>query len=137
MSIKFNSRKADLEYEKHAPSIFAQEIGEAIRKASGIIHWGDGEGGYLRELFEYELGIVINRSKRHASCQPIKTYRKRKLSPSLKKRILERDGYRCQTCSTHLDLTIDHIVPEVKGGSDEDGNLQTLCRSCNSKKGIK
>ena len=28
----------------------------------------------------------------------------------------------------------DHIIPKAEGGSDEDENLQTLCRSCHKQK---
>lgn len=31
--------------------------------------------------------------------------------------------------------TRDHIVPKSKGGSDDDGNLQSACGPCNSAKG--
>ncbi len=33
------------------------------------------------------------------------------------------------------DLTIDHIAPLSKGGTDDLDNLRFLCRSHNSKKG--
>ena len=33
------------------------------------------------------------------------------------------------------NLTVDHIVPQSKGGSDHLDNLQLLCGACNSKKG--
>ena len=36
-----------------------------------------------------------------------------------------------------VDLCADHIVPESKGGITALENLQTRCRSCNSKKGAK
>lgn len=32
------------------------------------------------------------------------------------------------------DLTVDHIVPKKKGGTDDAANLRVLCRSCNSRK---
>jgi 5-methylcytosine-specific restriction endonuclease McrA len=51
--------------------------------------------------------------------------------------IFERDNFTCLHCGTNENLTIDHIVPWVKGGGNEMGNLQTLCQSCNSRKGVK
>lgn len=50
--------------------------------------------------------------------------------------IFERDNWKCLTCDTDSDLTLDHIYPVALGGSDDPSNLQTLCRSCNSKKGV-
>ncbi len=40
-------------------------------------------------------------------------------------------------CGQTIDLTVDHIVPLSRGGSDELSNLQFLCRSHNSSKGDK
>lgn len=52
-------------------------------------------------------------------------------------RILERDGYRCQSCGAESHLCIDHIIPVSRGGDSSDDNLQVLCHSCNTKKGNK
>ena len=44
----------------------------------------------------------------------------------------------CNGCGEHFPyhgLTIDHVVPRSKGGTDHAKNLQLLCGYCNSKKG--
>jgi hypothetical protein len=51
--------------------------------------------------------------------------------------VYERDGHRCVECLTTDDLTLDHIWPWSRGGSDEPENLRTLCRPCNSRKGAR
>lgn len=56
---------------------------------------------------------------------------------TLRNEIYERDGYKCVKCGNTDRLAIDHIHPWSKGGKTEYNNLQTLCKSCNSKKGAK
>jgi 5-methylcytosine-specific restriction endonuclease McrA len=51
------------------------------------------------------------------------------------KKIFERDSYKCKECNTAItDLTIDHIIPLSKGGTNDESNLQVLCKKCNLKK---
>ena len=47
----------------------------------------------------------------------------------------ERDNFTCLHCGVRKHLSVDHIVPESGGGTLSSKNLQTLCRTCNSKKG--
>jgi len=51
--------------------------------------------------------------------------------------VFKRDGYKCISCGTDSDLTIDHMHPQSKGGTNSISNLQTMCRSCNSSKGAR
>ena len=52
----------------------------------------------------------------------------------LRNEIYDRDGRKCVQCGATDNLCIDHVYPFVNGGKTERDNLQTLCRSCNSKK---
>ncbi|KAJ6422642.1 hypothetical protein OIU84_027583 [Salix udensis] len=54
-----------------------------------------------------------------------------------RKNILHRDNYTCQYCSSHENLTIDHVLPTAQGGEWKWENLVTACAKCNSKKGKK
>jgi len=48
-----------------------------------------------------------------------------------------RDEFRCVYCGANMhgaapaDLTLDHVRPKSRGGSNEASNLVTACKSCN------
>lgn len=44
---------------------------------------------------------------------------------------------RCLCCKQQKRLTIDHVIPLARGGSNSIDNLQPLCRLCNSRKWAK
>lgn len=60
---------------------------------------------------------------------------RRLLSPD----VFLTDGYQCVYCKSvgtpENPLEVDHIIPVARGGTNDPGNLQTLCRSCNRAKG--
>jgi 5-methylcytosine-specific restriction endonuclease McrA len=49
---------------------------------------------------------------------------------ALRRRVLERDGWRCQSCGASKDLQIHHLKPRSKLGGDEISNLISLCAGC-------
>lgn len=59
------------------------------------------------------------------------------MTPQKKLRIKERDGFRCTKCYSREQLTIDHIIPQSEGGTNDDDNLTTLCKGCNVMKSNK
>jgi 5-methylcytosine-specific restriction endonuclease McrA len=63
---------------------------------------------------------------------PVKT----PIPSALRLAVLERDDFHCLRCGFRDQLCADHVIPESAGGETTLDNLQTLCRSCNSRKGI-
>jgi 5-methylcytosine-specific restriction endonuclease McrA len=54
-----------------------------------------------------------------------------------RKNILTRDRNICQYCGTKFhprDLTLDHVMPESRGGPYAWHNLVAACQACNRKK---
>jgi 5-methylcytosine-specific restriction endonuclease McrA len=47
----------------------------------------------------------------------------------LRQLALERDGYACVHCRSTDRVSVDHVIPKVRGGLDALGNLQTLCKA--------
>lgn len=52
----------------------------------------------------------------------------------LRAAVLERDGYVCHWCHGPAN-TVDHLIPRVRGGSDDETNLAAACVACNSRRG--
>jgi 5-methylcytosine-specific restriction endonuclease McrA len=48
--------------------------------------------------------------------------------------IFKRDDNECIYCGATTDLTIDHVIPRSKGGSNTWENLVTCCGICNVRK---
>lgn len=74
--------------------------------------------------------VAVQRNREQAHYQTADWRAKRE-------RILIRDAFVCRSChrvvSGH-EANVDHIVPLEDGGTDDDTNLQTLCRSCHGRK---
>tara|TARA_B100000700_G_C14765949_1_gene724370 strand:- start:76 stop:606 length:531 start_codon:yes stop_codon:yes gene_type:complete len=56
--------------------------------------------------------------------------------PLTRKNILQRDNNSCQYCGyIGKKLSIDHVIPRSRGGSDRWENVTTACLPCNLLKG--
>lgn len=91
------------------------------------IYFSLGTGGLAHIVFTALLQSSHNRKKR----KPMSGYKR------AFKTIAKKYKFKCVTCGTDKNLTLDHIKPVSKGGTDDFSNLQLMCRSCNSRKGAK
>ena len=62
-----------------------------------------------------------------------------RLTAEQKQAVAARAGYCCEYCRSQLrfspdPFSIEHIVPRVAGGADEDDNLALACQGCNNRK---
>lgn len=111
------------------------------RKAS----YDRNKEGYLQQrkqkLASLPPDAVEQHKKRQQHWNKVRKYQERgaegKHTLAEWEALKKRCGYRCQRCKKkepEVELTRDHIVPISKGGTNYIGNIQPLCKSCNSKK---
>ena len=106
-----------------------------VRRAVVLLYMGKVE---VIELFDHEFLHSVSIQLPVPSIVRLLLYKK---VPSKKvvlsrKNILIRDNYQCQYCGKkNVPLTVDHIIPRVRGGSIGWENLVCACVKCNNKKG--
>lgn len=97
----------------------------------------------IRQLEKLNEGSVDWQRKVHIiEGAKMETRRRRSLTPKRKKLVTpylytKQNGI-CPGCENHVErkfMDIEHDRPIAKGGDDDIGNLQLLCRNCNAKKG--
>lgn len=53
------------------------------------------------------------------------------ISKETRKRVYQRDGYRCALCDDSRTIQVHHVIPRGQGGPGENEmNLITLCPKC-------
>lgn len=57
-----------------------------------------------------------------------------KYTPDQWKQLCDWFGNVCLCCKATKKLSVDHVIPLVKGGRNDIANLQCLCLTCNKKK---
>jgi 5-methylcytosine-specific restriction endonuclease McrA len=105
-----------------------------VRRAIALLHLGKAE---IVEAWPW-----IVHSERAAVPAPsvvrLSYYVKRpfpELHPT-RRSLLARDNFTCQYCGRKEGaMTLDHVIPKVRGGSDDWINLVCCCIRCNNVKG--
>ena len=93
----------------------------------------------VKSRMHEELGLFYRGAHRDDIPKRTDIGRVLKYNDAKNKRYLygEQGGY-CLGCEEHFplrNLTVDHIIPRSRGGTDHISNLQLLCGACNSVKG--
>ncbi|MCI7388432.1 MAG: HNH endonuclease [Bacteroides uniformis] len=83
-------------------------------------------------MYKYLEKHCINSNMRYAIQEE-----KMKLNDSVRQKIFNRDGKKCNLCGSTEKLCIDHIFPVSRGGFTVLNNLQVLCEKCNLRKNNK
>jgi len=121
---KISKNNARYWLEKHTP------------KGEKAFHWKGGKKEMMKRYYlkhKEKINFRISqrkKKKRSAGSHTLEEWNNMK----------KRYKYTCPACfkkEPEIILTEDHIVPIKKEGSNYIDNLQPLCRSCNSRKGIK
>ena len=85
----------------------------------------------------YQKGFLIKIDKGVYRYEPsfAKSKKQENFTAAQKKKILEKDGYKCVVCGKGIkdkvELHIDHIIPKDKGGKATIENGQVLCSQHN------
>lgn len=123
------------------------------RRLSRITRMSESEFAAARPVLVEFFAPGWRHSRIDQLKQQVETWRQRKVERATRRdirrlepvewdvvrtRIFGRDNYTCGYCGVRGgDLECDHIIPIVRGGSNEDDNLKTACRACNQAKGTK
>lgn len=93
-----------------------------------LLDWFEDAEEWLTETEEQQDEELREQVPGYATIRPRRWYS-----------VLMRDKWRCCSCGRSstkdgVTLEVDHVVPRSKGGTNDEKNLQTLCRKCNSGK---
>ena len=66
--------------------------------------------------------------------KPVRKGGRRHISLAVRQEVMKAHGAACLKCGSPDDITMDHVLPIVMGGTNEACNLQPLCYTCNQAK---
>ena len=89
--------------------------------------------GFSGAIIGGVIGLIIIRFIRRIEVP--RDNKRRYLKFDEKSEAMRRAGNCCEECGIKENLSVHHIIPLSKGGTNDMKNLTILCRSCNSRKG--
>ena len=94
----------------------------------------------VSDLFNPLTDVIVRKDapERTDNAEEIAVQRRLPRYQTHKPELFGRQQGKCNGCQHPFhfrNLTVDHITPQSKGGTDRKENLQLLCAACNSTKG--
>ena len=87
-------------------------------------------------IADWLIWVMLRTRSNERRIRPTKRVTWRK---GLKQELMKRQDNTCVYCGYRRiarTLDIDHMIPAVRGGSNDESNLQVICRPCNQRKGL-
>lgn len=158
VSLTFRARKIDDDHPEYqsdtggenSPAVeqaFRRGIDQGVAEALRIlgVDWqsADPLAQFSRKVHRWRLAELHARNTLNWGsftepdypCVVRTTLRRSGVTPSIRWKVLERDGRKCIVCGISAKdgavLEVDHIVSVFHGGTDDMDNLRTLCFDCN------
>ncbi|QSN60469.1 HNH endonuclease [Caballeronia sp. M1242] len=98
-------------------------------RAKGIVRYSAKDVRQFEDEEFLKSESQLRTTRSYGSRQPQREW------SATRDRIFKRDAYTCLYCgTTEGPLEVDHIIARSLGGSHEDSNLATSCRTCNRAK---
>ena len=123
------TKSVDLNH-RNVVGILSFEGGVEVRagRGSGYYYLGDNPN-LATAIYEAAIAKANQTLVQKSAGSP-----SRHISRDVRQRVWQQYGGRCADCHATQYLEFDHIIPVAKGGSNDEANVQLLCRGCNSKK---
>lgn len=109
------------------------EYNQYFRQRKGDVFIRTDFKKVMKNIYGKDLKAII----KNAFMLRLNNNRKAPIPADVRWLVWERDNFTCQKCGSRKNLSIDHIIPESKGGEATMENCQTLCKTCNSSKGAR
>jgi len=103
-------------------------------------HWGFFYKSYsnFKDAFDKSMNRIFN-VESDVVIKPVNEVDD-ELTDEIKRQVFARDNFTCLCCDKAqrkgVPLNADHIRPVSMGGNNAISNLQTLCKQCNTVKGV-
>ncbi|MHC4615712.1 MAG: HNH endonuclease, partial [Planctomycetota bacterium] len=121
------TRRDDEHGNRPADSAYAVVVRTATDDEEATVETEDGPvpiDPVTAEMIACDAGVIDPELDDHEA--------DRRVSPSVRRRVLARDRHRCRHCGSPHRLHLHHVIPWSKGGRSRMKNLITLCRTCHA-----